>query len=194
MKELSFRDVIAILRFVDAAPPGVTEVEFEGIRLRVERRGAAQGGEDAAILATGVGPNPASHAIGDEGAAGHGARREPDAPRAGTQPAHDRAGSTSTPPSTTPVGAPATVAVKPPMAGVFYASPSPGAAPFVEVGRRVRAGDQVGIVEVMKLFTSVLAPCDGVVRSIDVANEATVLADQTLMTIEPAGKRGGDRA
>ncbi|HQU48392.1 MAG TPA: hypothetical protein PLM09_04560 [Casimicrobiaceae bacterium] len=194
MKNLSFRDVIAILRFVDAAPPGVTEVEFEGIRLRVERKDVGDGGEDAAIDAIDVRSRPASPAIGDDGAAGQDARRGPEAPRAGAQPAHERAGSTSMPPSTTPAGASATVAVKPPMAGVFYASPSPGAAPFVEVGRRVRAGDQVGIVEVMKLFTSVLAPCDGVVRSIDVANEATVLADQTLMTIEPAGKRGGDRA
>ncbi len=77
--------------------------------------------------------------------------------------------------------------VKPPMAGTFYAAPSPGAAPFVEVDRAVRKGDQLGIVEVMKLFTAVHAPCDGTVRAILVGNEQFVDSDQTLMIIEAAG-------
>ncbi len=47
-------------------------------------------------------------------------------------------------------------AVQAPTDGVFYARPSPGAKPFVEVGGRVRRGDAVGLVEVMKTFNRIV--------------------------------------
>ncbi|RMH46717.1 MAG: acetyl-CoA carboxylase biotin carboxyl carrier protein subunit, partial [Alphaproteobacteria bacterium] len=70
-----------------------------------------------------------------------------------------------------------------PMAGTFYAAPAPGAAPFVTVGDRVRKGAQLGIVEVMKLFTPITAPCDGVVLSILVENQQVVARGETLMLL-----------
>lgn len=90
-----------------------------------------------------------------------------------------------------PVEFPNGVEVKPPMAGTYYFAPSPGAAPFVEVDRAVRKGDQLGIVEVMKLFTPVLSPCDGTIRAILVKNEEFVESDQTLMIIEAAERQQG---
>ncbi|GMU70786.1 MAG: hypothetical protein HS109_13440 [Burkholderiales bacterium] len=186
MSDLTFRDALAILRFIDAAPPGETEVEFDGFRLRVVRRREAAPLDRPVPRPERGGPIPDPDSLGHVGDPGprtpgpglaspSGAGIAPEIPttRAGSRPV----------PSDTVVD------VKPPMAGVFYAAPSPGAPPFVEVGRRVRTGEQIGIVEVMKLFTSVLAPCDGVVRTIDVANESMVQADQTLMTIEKAGSR-----
>lgn len=77
------------------------------------------------------------------------------------------------------------VAVFPPMAGIFYSAPSPGAPVFVSVGDSVKMGQQLGIVEVMKLFTSVVAPCHGTVRAILFANEASVNNDDIIMIIEP---------
>jgi acetyl-CoA carboxylase biotin carboxyl carrier protein len=76
--------------------------------------------------------------------------------------------------------------VKSPLAGTFYRAPAPGARPFVEVGGKVKAGDQVAIVEVMKLMNSVKAPVQGVVREICVANETPVKMGQVLMVIEPS--------
>jgi len=52
--------------------------------------------------------------------------------------------------------APGTWAVVSPTDGTFYRRASPDAAPFVEVGGRVRAGESVGLVEVMKTFNQVL--------------------------------------
>lgn len=96
-------------------------------------------------------------------------------------------------PSKASVRAPAGVRdaaeVKPPMAGVFYRAPAPGAQPFVEVDRAVQKGEQVGVVEVMKLFTAVLAPCDGVVRAILAENGRFVESGETLMIIEPETPR-----
>jgi acetyl-CoA carboxylase biotin carboxyl carrier protein len=69
---------------------------------------------------------------------------------------------------------------------MFYRAPAPGATPFVEVGSSVEQGDQVAIVEIMKLMNSIKAPVKGVVRAILVENETAVTMGQTLMVIEPA--------
>ena len=75
--------------------------------------------------------------------------------------------------------------MKSPLAGTFYRAPAPGARPFVEVGVAVEAGEQVGIVEVMKLMNSIKTPVKGMVRQILAENETTVKMGQTLMIIEP---------
>ena len=53
------------------------------------------------------------------------------------------------------------VAVLASTVGVFYCAPQPGAPPFVEEGDLVARGDQVGILEVMKLMIPVEADCAG---------------------------------
>ncbi|AUL48819.1 acetyl-CoA carboxylase biotin carboxyl carrier protein subunit [Bordetella trematum] len=71
-----------------------------------------------------------------------------------------------------------------PLPGTFYRSPSPGAAPFVEVGARVAVGDIVGIVEVMKQFNQIEAEAAGVVREILVGDGDPVEAGQVLLRFE----------
>jgi acetyl-CoA carboxylase biotin carboxyl carrier protein len=72
-----------------------------------------------------------------------------------------------------------------PLAGTFYRAPEPGAKPFVEIGARVEKGQQVGIVEVMKLMNNIKAPGNGMIREIRVKNEETVGMGQILMTMDP---------
>ena len=50
--------------------------------------------------------------------------------------------------------------IKSPMVGTFYMAPSPGAAPFVKVGQRVRKGDVIGIIEAMKIMNEIEAEFD----------------------------------
>ena len=82
------------------------------------------------------------------------------------------------------------VAVTAPMSGIFYRSPAPGAAPFVEVGTRVEPDDTVCIVEIMKLFNSIVAGVAGTVVEILVENEGRVEAGQPVIWIEPEDGRG----
>lgn len=77
------------------------------------------------------------------------------------------------------------VPVLSPSVGIFWRSPEPGAAPFVDEGAHVNVGDIVGIVEVMKLMLNVSAPVAGVVGRIHVANGAEVSIDSPLLTIDP---------
>ena len=74
-------------------------------------------------------------------------------------------------------------AVKSPMVGTFYRSPSPDAAAFVEVGQSVRAGDVLCIVEAMKMMNQIEADRAGTVTAIHVENGEAVEFDQPLISI-----------
>lgn len=93
-------------------------------------------------------------------------------------------------PAAPAAAAPATVtesegfAVTAPMVGTFYASSSPGAAPFVQVGDQVNAGDTLCIVEAMKMMNPIEAEVSGVIKSIRVQNGEPVEYGQILFVID----------
>jgi len=78
------------------------------------------------------------------------------------------------------------VSVVAPMSGTFYRAPAPNAAPFVEVGSKIKAADVVCIVEVMKLFSSIRADCDGEIVETCSKNAADVEAGEVLFWIKPS--------
>jgi biotin carboxyl carrier protein len=82
----------------------------------------------------------------------------------------------------------ALVPVVAPMAGVFYRSSAPDSPPFVEEGDDVQVGETVGLIEAMKLYNDIDAPCSGRVESIVAADAARIAADQELMYIKPFGE------
>jgi len=71
-----------------------------------------------------------------------------------------------------------------PMVGTFYASASPGAAPYVQVGDRVNEGDTLCIIEAMKMMNQIEAEVSGVIKSIRVQNGEPVEYGQTLVVID----------
>jgi acetyl-CoA carboxylase biotin carboxyl carrier protein len=74
-------------------------------------------------------------------------------------------------------------AVKSPMVGTAYLSAEPGASPFIEVGKPVKAGDTLLIVEAMKVMNPITAPAAGTVRKIMVSDGQPVEFDQPLVVI-----------
>ncbi len=70
-----------------------------------------------------------------------------------------------------------------PTVGVFYASPSPDARPFVEVGDQVKKGDTLCIIEAMKLMNEIPSEVDGTVAEICVGNGQVVEYNQPLFRI-----------
>lgn len=61
-----------------------------------------------------------------------------------------------------------------PMIGTYYASPSPGEAPFVQVGDEVEVGQVVGIIEAMKIMNEIISDRSGVVLQVMVENAQPV--------------------
>lgn len=76
--------------------------------------------------------------------------------------------------------------VSAPIMGVFYRSPSPGEPPFVEIGDHVSAGDPIGSIEAMKVFSEVISEVTGVVVAIPAENGKLVHAGDSLIVVEEA--------
>ena len=76
------------------------------------------------------------------------------------------------------------LAITSPMVGTFYRAPSPGAAPFIEVGDTVKKGQVIGIIEAMKLLNEVEADQDGVVKAFAAENGQPVEFGQPLVYLE----------
>jgi acetyl-CoA carboxylase biotin carboxyl carrier protein len=79
--------------------------------------------------------------------------------------------------------APAGHTVNSPMVGTFYRSPAPSAPAFIEVGKTVKAGDVICIVEAMKMMNQIEADKSGVIEAILVEDGQPVEFDQPLVVI-----------
>lgn len=140
---------------------GLSEIEFDqhGTKVRVSKASAGQVHMVAA-------PAPVHHAIQ---AAPQPAAQLPAiaAPAAESKPAADHAG-----------------VVKSPMVGTAYLAASPGAAPFIEVGTQVKAGQTLLIIEAMKTMNQIPSPVSGRVVQIHITNADPVEFGEALVTIE----------
>lgn len=154
--ELTHKDVKNIIGIIEDAPHlEEIEIVYGGFRLHVHRAGSGQAvSRPVAVAAPVAAPQPASPAA---------------APR-------------SVAASEVALAA-KEFAVRAPMVGMFYRAPSPGEKPFVEVGQRVKAGDDVGVIEVMKLFKTIHADVDGTIVRIEAENAALVEFNQILIVI-----------
>jgi len=74
--------------------------------------------------------------------------------------------------------------IKSPIIGTAYLAPEPGGKKFVEVGKKIKKGDTVMIVEAMKTMNHVPSTKDGTVKQISVEDGQPVEYGQTLIIIE----------
>ena len=76
------------------------------------------------------------------------------------------------------------IEVTSPIIGTAYHAPEPGAKKFAEVGKKIKKGDTVMIVEAMKTMNHVPSSSDGIVKKILVADGQPVEFGQTLIILE----------
>jgi len=74
--------------------------------------------------------------------------------------------------------------VNAPLTGIFYRSPAPQAAPFIQIGTQIAQGDVIGLIEAMKLFNEIRSTASGKVRRIIVENGQLVRAHQPILELE----------
>jgi acetyl-CoA carboxylase biotin carboxyl carrier protein len=163
MPDLTFAEVGQILRLLESIDASEVDLEWGDLRLRVTHGDPAVSDGNSAAPRAAVVPASPEPAVQD----------------------------TSEPQTETSVdGAPAVpdhwVAIGAPMVGTFYRSPKPGEPAYVEAGDVIAAGDTVGLVEVMKLFTELKTEVAGKVARIDADDTSLVEFGQTLIWIEPA--------
>ena len=71
-----------------------------------------------------------------------------------------------------------------PIIGTAYHAPEPGAKKFVEIGKKIKKGDTIMIVEAMKTMNHVPSTADGVVKEICVKDGQPVEFGQTIIILE----------
>ncbi len=76
------------------------------------------------------------------------------------------------------------IEVKSPIIGTAYHAPEPGAKKFTEIGKKIKKGDTVMIVEAMKTMNHVPSTADGVVKEICVEDGQPVEFGQTIIILE----------
>ena len=76
------------------------------------------------------------------------------------------------------------IIVKSPIVGTAYLAPEPGGKKFIEVGKKIKKGDTVMIIEAMKTMNHVPSKTDGVVKEICVEDGQPVEFDQKIIILE----------
>ena len=74
--------------------------------------------------------------------------------------------------------------IKSPIVGTAYLSPEPGAKPFISVGKKIKKGETLLIVEAMKTMNHVPATKEGIVKKICVEDGQPVEFGQTIVILE----------
>ena len=90
--------------------------------------------------------------------------------------------SSSTPPQTQNIKS--GTEITSPIIGTAYHAPEPGAKKFVEIGKKIKKGDTIMIVEAMKTMNHVPSTADGVVKEICVEDGQPVEFGQTIIILE----------
>ncbi len=162
---MDFTDIETILALMREHDLAEFELEREGLKLRVRKAGLPPPLHAGSIQTMPViaGTVPSAHATAAPAAApapaGAGAEAEESLELA---------------------------VVKSPIVGTFYRAPEPGAAPFVEIGQRVKKDQVLCIIEAMKLMNEITSEYDGEIVNAYVDNGKPVQYGERLFAIKTA--------
>ncbi len=165
--DLTEDEVLQILKLLDESDFDHLHLEVGDLKLIVSKNGPAPEAVQTAATVSSATAAPAAAAKPAE-APRAAAKSEP-APKAAAEVVVEAG----------------TVPIKAPLLGTFYSRPEPSAPPYVEVGKSVNPDDTVGLIEVMKLFTSVKAGVQGKVNQVCVQSGQMVEYGQILFLVKP---------
>lgn len=87
-------------------------------------------------------------------------------------------------PTPAPAAVPCGTVIKSPIVGTYYNAPAPDKEPFVSVGKAIKKGEVLFIIESMKLMNEVQSDCDGIVKEIIATNGQAVEFGQPILIME----------
>ncbi|MGA8104476.1 MAG: acetyl-CoA carboxylase biotin carboxyl carrier protein [Candidatus Acidiferrales bacterium] len=172
---VNLSEIESLLQFMEKH--GLEEFEYQRGDLHIRLRKAAAGG--GAYRAVAAGPDIV---IAERPSSASGSR-------APAEPAPSDAGKAKESGSEAAGRGDDLHVIKSPIVGTFYASPTPGAPPFVKAGDRVEQGQVLCIIEAMKLMNEIEAEVAGEVIRILVENGQPVEYGEPLFGIHPHRKK-----
>ena len=167
---LTHADIAEIIRLVDQSTLDEFVVEVGGLRVEVRRKGAVPAPPGATAAPAPAVPDAPASSLPAPAPPPAVAEQDGGPAAAPGEPALDEG----------------QVAVRSPMVGTFYRRPSPDEPPYVEVGSEVEVDAPLGLVEVMKLYTTIHAKTPGRIARICASDAELVEYDQVLFIIDPA--------
>ncbi len=153
---LNYQDVQALLKLLDESPYNELTLQTESFTLNLLRNPDGTGWQQSNAVA--AKPSLAQTKLADTATA---TEAEPPPTEAGL------------------------LDVRAPMIGTWYRAPMPGAEPFIQIGSNVGANTVIGIIEAMKLMTSVPAKQQGTVVEILATDATLVEKGQLLLRVRP---------
>jgi acetyl-CoA carboxylase biotin carboxyl carrier protein len=175
--EITYQELLEILKIISSSDLNEVTIESADVRVHISKR---RDGGAPSVETTLAAPRPATMPPAAPAPPGAGVA-PPASAVSQANPAVQPA--PAAPGAAIPEPPPGAVVVSAPMLGTFYRAPAPDQPPYVEVGQRVAAGDTLCLIEAMKLFTPLTAPCAGIVSAILVENAKLVEYGQPLMYI-----------
>lgn len=155
---MDFKKIKKLVSLVETSDISSLSVEEDNLKVEIKREGPAQ------IIQSSIPAQPVQAAAPIQQAAPATTEASQSAP----QESNDTAG---------------LIEIKSPMVGTFYASPNPESPAFVEVGKTIKKGDVVCIIEAMKLFNEIEAEVEGTIEKVCLENSAPVEFGQTLFLV-----------
>ena len=152
---LNYQDVQALLKLLDETPYNELSLQLDSFALKLQRNPDGNGWQQSSTVA--ARPNVMQ-------------AKTAEATAAATEPPPTEAG---------------LLDVRSPMIGTWYRAPTPGAEPFIQIGSAISENTVIGIIEAMKLMTSIPAKLQGTIVEILAADATLVEKGQLLLRVRP---------
>ena len=161
---MDFNEIRKLVRLVESANISTLEIEEEGLQIRIEKH----------LAADRTAPSMMSFPVHTDSSTW----------AQSAAPAATPAQAPAAPAETAALAASNLIEIRSPMVGTFYRTPSPDAAPFVNVGDTIRTGQTLCILEAMKIMNEIEAETSGRIVEILIESGQPVQFDQVMFRIE----------
>ncbi|MEZ4793652.1 MAG: acetyl-CoA carboxylase biotin carboxyl carrier protein [Gelidibacter sp.] len=161
---MDIKEIQNLIKFVAKSGASEVKLEMDDIKITIKT-----GGEDKGEALTYVQQVPMSTPVPQQPQAP--VTTTPQAPAAPVASADDNS---------------KYVTIKSPIIGTFYRKPSPDKPVFVEVGKTIKEGDVLCVIEAMKLFNEIESEISGKIVKILVDDSSPVEYDQPLFLVDPS--------
>ncbi len=164
---MDIKEIQSLIKFVAKSGASEVKLEMEDFKITIRTGGDSSGHETTFVQQIPVAAAPAAMPVAP--------LQAPEVPKpadaAEAKPAEDDA---------------KYITIKSPIIGTFYRKPSPDKPAFVEVGKDIKPGDVLCVIEAMKLFNDIESEVSGKIVKILVEDSTPVEFDQPLFLVDPS--------
>lgn len=162
---MDIKEIQSLIKFVAKSGASEVKLEMEDIKITIRTGSQGSGGETTIVQQIPMAQAPMAAAPAAPAPA------QTQAPAAEAPKAEDES---------------KYITIKSPIIGTFYRKPSPDKPAFVEVGKDIKVGDVLCVIEAMKLFNDIESEVSGKIVKILVDDSSPVEFDQPLFLVDPS--------